>query len=100
AQGAGNAFNVTVNGVDANWNLVTNATHTVGMISSATNATLPANASLVSGTKSLSITLNSIGSATVTASDISNPSYPSDTSPSITVGGGTPRRLAIQTQPS
>src|SRR5439155_19394588 len=44
-------FNVTVNAVDANWNLVTNVTHTVGITSSDPLATLPANAALVAGTK-------------------------------------------------
>jgi hypothetical protein len=47
AQTAGTAFNVTVNAVDANWNVVTNVTDTVGIASSDNNATLPTNADLV-----------------------------------------------------
>src|SRR5439155_12923639 len=43
AQTAGTAFTVTVNAVDANWNLVS-STHTVGITSSDTNAVLPGNA--------------------------------------------------------
>jgi len=57
AQNAGTAFNVTVNAVDANWNVVTNVTHTIGITSSDSNATLPANAALVSGTKAFGVTL-------------------------------------------
>src|SRR5204863_2459260 len=40
---SGTAFNVTVNAVDANWNLVS-STHAVGITSSDPNATVPANA--------------------------------------------------------
>src|SRR5205807_6309698 len=42
AQTAGSAFSVTVNAVDANWNLMTNATDTIGITSSDNNAVLPA----------------------------------------------------------
>src|SRR5207249_3057174 len=80
AQTAGNSFNVTINAVDANWNVVS-TNDTVAMTSSDANAGLPANASLVSGTKIFSVTLKTAGSATLTASDSSHPSYPSYTSP-------------------
>src|SRR5262249_59863664 len=49
-QTAGTSFTVTVNAVDANWNVV-NTNDVVGISSTDPNATLPANASLVSGTK-------------------------------------------------
>ena len=52
---AGSTFNVTVNAVDANWNPVT-STDTVGITSTDANATLPANAALVAGTKTFSVT--------------------------------------------
>src|SRR5205823_7969548 len=42
-------FNLTVNAVDANWNLVNTVTHTVGISSSDSGAILPANAALVAG---------------------------------------------------
>jgi hypothetical protein len=45
------AFNVTVNAVDANWNLINTITDTARITSSDSNATLPANAALVNGTK-------------------------------------------------
>src|SRR5206468_5110819 len=54
-QSAGTAFNVTVNAVDANWNLVS-STHTVGITCTDPNDLLPANAALVAGTKSFSLT--------------------------------------------
>src|SRR5260370_38991679 len=38
AQTAGTALNVTVNAVDANWNVVTNVTDTAGVASSDSNA--------------------------------------------------------------
>src|SRR5439155_2794390 len=65
-------FNVTVNAVDANWNSITNITDTVGITSSDLNAVLPANAPLVAGSRSFSVTLKSAGSRTVTATDLSD----------------------------
>src|SRR5205814_130868 len=56
AQGAGTAFNATVNAVDANWNLVS-STHSVGITSIDSNATLPANGTLLAGTRTVSVTL-------------------------------------------
>src|SRR5205823_13060993 len=43
---------------------------------------------------------NSVGSSAWTASDLTAGSKTPSTSPAITVGGGTPRKLTIQTQPS
>src|SRR5262249_7829046 len=54
AQTAGTAFSVTVNAVDANWNLINTVTDTARITSSDGNATLPANAALVNGTKTFS----------------------------------------------
>src|SRR5207245_619022 len=44
ARNAGTAFNVTINAVDANWNLVTSVADVVSVTSSDPNATMPANA--------------------------------------------------------
>src|SRR5207253_851592 len=68
AQTAGSAFNVTVNAVDANWNVVS-STDTVAITSSDAYATLPVNAALVAGTRTFSVTLKTSGSSTVTATD-------------------------------
>jgi hypothetical protein len=84
AQTAGTAFTVTVNAVDANWNMVS-STHTVRMTSSDGAATLPTDAALVAGTKTFSVTLNTAGSKTVTATDITDGSKTANTIPSITV---------------
>jgi len=85
-QTAGTAFMVTVNAVDANWNVVS-STNTVGITSSDASATLPANAALVAGTTTFSVTLNTAGSQTVTATNIDDVTKPANTSPSITVCG-------------
>src|SRR5439155_10490581 len=87
ARTAGTAFNVTVNAVDANWNLVS-STDTVGITSSDSNATLPASAALVTGTKTFSVTLKTAGSATVTAADSTDPTKTSSISSSFTVNVG------------
>src|SRR5205814_7367770 len=88
AQTAGTAFSVTVNAVDANWNVV-NTNDVVAISSSDTNATLPAAAALAAGTQTFSVTLNTAGTATITATDNSNGSKTANTSPSITVNAGT-----------
>ncbi len=99
-QAAGTPFNITVNAVDANWNIVDTIVDTIRVTSTDPKAILPANAALASGTKTLGVTLNTIGSATLTATDVTDGSKSSSSSPAITVGGGTPAKLAIQTQPS
>ena len=95
AQGAGTPFTVTVNGVDANWNLVNTATDAIHIASSDVNATLPANNNLASGTRTFSVTLNTVGSATVTASDVTNGTITANTSPSVSVSAGTLTKLQI-----
>src|SRR5206468_4379008 len=93
-QSAGTAFNVTVNAVDANWNLVS-STHTVGITCTDPNDLLPANAALVAGTKSFSLTCKTAGSWTVTATDITDGTKTANTSPSITVNAGAFTKLQI-----
>ncbi len=95
AQTAGTAFNATVNAVDANWNVVSSVTDTAGITSSDANAALPANAALVAGTRTFSVTLKTGGTATLTASDITTPARTANTSPSITVNGGTFTKLQL-----
>jgi hypothetical protein len=71
AQTVGTAFAVTVNSVDANWNPI-GTNDTVAITSSDGLANLPANAALVAGSKTFNVTLNSAGSATVIASDVTH----------------------------
>src|SRR5439155_426470 len=60
AVGSGTAFNVTVRSVDTDCNLVS-STHTVGITSSDTAATLPSNGALSAGTRPASVTLRTLG---------------------------------------
>jgi autotransporter-associated beta strand protein len=85
ARTLGGAFNVTVNAVDAYWNLVNTVGDTVAITSTDGTATLPASAPLGSGTGSFSVTLNSAGNFTITATDSSDGGKSPDTSPAIAV---------------
>jgi len=85
---------VTVNAVDANWNVVNTNDNRWDYVSDA-NATLPANTALVSGTRSLSVTLRTAGSATATASDATQAGITASTSASIPVNAGAFTKLQI-----
>jgi len=67
-QASGAAFMVTVNAVDGFWNLINTAADMVSITSSDPQATLPASAPLVGGTRSFFVTLANADVATVTAS--------------------------------
>ena len=71
AQTADNSFTVTVNAVDSYWNLVNTVGDTVAISATDPNATIPANAALNGGTRSFSVKLNTAGTRTVTATDVS-----------------------------
>src|SRR5207249_9558141 len=71
AQIAGVSFGVTVNAVDAFWNLVNTVTDTLGLSSSDATATLPPNTAVVSGTTNLTVLFNANGTFTLTATDLS-----------------------------
>ena len=96
AQFMGTGFEVTVNAVDAYWNLIDTVSDTVGLTSSDTSATLPAAAALAAGTNNLTVYFNGNGSFTLTATDLSNGSKTPSTSPAISVSGAqfTPRPAA------
>src|ERR1035437_8585651 len=85
-QSLGTAFDVTVNAVDAQWNNV-GSNDRVGITSSDPAATLPANAVLASGTRTFSVALNTLGSRTVTATDIDDGTKTASTSAAIAVNG-------------
>ena len=65
----GTAFNVTVNAVDANWNVLSTVSDLVGITSSDATATLSSNAALLGGTGVFTLSFGSSGSYTVTATD-------------------------------
>src|SRR5262249_30089073 len=79
--------NVTVNAVDAYWNLVNTVSDTVGLTSSDTSATLPTPAALAAGTTNLTVYFNGNGNFTVTATDLTNGSKSPGTSSAIGVTG-------------
>jgi len=81
---AGVPFNITVNAVDQNWNVVPSS-DTVTITSTDATASLPADASLVGGSRTYSVTLNSSGSYTFTATDVTDGTKTASTSSSITV---------------
>lgn len=90
----GSPFNVTVNAVDAYNNFINTPTDNVGITTSDANATPPNPATLVAGTKSFSVTLQTTGAQTLTASDLSNLAITAATKP-VTVNTGSPARLLV-----
>ena len=82
------SFVVTVNAVDANWNLAPyNSDHTIHITSNDGLALLPADADLTGGTATFTLTLNTVvvNLATVTASDVTKPAITANTSPTFDV---------------
>jgi autotransporter-associated beta strand protein len=81
----GASFDLTVNGVDEFWNLVNTVTDTVAITTTAPASLLPTDAPLVDGTGLFAVTLNTVGSFKLTATDVTDGSKSSDTTPSIVV---------------
>ncbi len=95
-QTAGTGFAVTVNAVDANWNLVSTApANTVSISTTDPNDTHPLNAPLSSGTRNFTVTFKTAGSSTVTASNVSDGTKTSNTSPLLTVNPGSFSKLQL-----
>src|SRR5262249_58391945 len=92
---AGVAFNVTVNAVDANWNTITTVSDVVAITSSDSNADLPANSALSSGSGTFSATLKTAGTRTITATDVTDGTKTANTTPSITVSVGAFTKLQL-----
>ncbi len=86
-QSAAVAFNVVVNAVDATWHLITLAPNdSIALTSNDASALLPANAPLVGGTVTLSVTPMTAGSTfTVTATDADDNTKTPNTGTPITV---------------
>src|SRR5438552_11692038 len=72
------------------------STHTVGITSTDTNATLPANAALASGTQMFNVTLKTAGTKTLTATDITDGTKTANTSPLITVNPGVLNNFLVE----
>jgi len=84
SQSAGRAFAVTVYSTDNWWNPVTSADN-VRVTSSDAAASTPVTGALVGGTVQINVTLNTVGSQTLTAADVSNPGIQGMTTPAIQV---------------
>ena len=82
-QTIGMSFNITVNAVDEFWNVVPSS-DTINITSSDATATLPPDASLISGTKTFAVTFNSADNFTVTATDVTDDTKTANTGSSTT----------------
>jgi adhesin/invasin len=98
---AGNAFTVDVSALDQYDNLDTDYAHTVHFTSTDGSASLPADTTLPSGAKTVPVTLNSAGSRTITATDLTAGAVNGAT-PAITVaaGGVSAAQSTISASPS
>src|SRR5439155_1099548 len=104
AQTAGTAITngIVVNAVDANWNVVTNATPNVTITTTDTNAAIAddngattGNLTLLAGTRALSsFTFKTTGTRTITATDAAA-ALTASTSANVTVNAGTVTKLQI-----
>jgi VCBS repeat-containing protein len=88
-QPAHTSFTITVLSVDAWWNPVT-STDTVAITSSDPVAVQPPNSALAAGSQTFSVTLETPGTATVTATDATDGSKTANTSSTITVTNTAP----------
>lgn len=85
SQSVGISFNVIVNAVDDKWNVDTQNSDQVSLTSGDPSATLPLPVTLVNGTATLTITLNSYGSYAISVQNNTNPGMTGATSPSVNV---------------
>jgi hypothetical protein len=84
SQGAGTAFSVTVYATDAYWNPVPSGDN-VRVTSSDAGASTPVTGAMTNGVRQFSITLNTVGSQTLTVNDQTNGSILQMTSAAIQV---------------
>lgn len=85
-QQAGVPFNVIVNAVDDVWQRVTVAPNDeIAITSTDASALLPDNNTLLSGTRTFSVTMYTEGTYTVTATDITDPTKTASTSTAVQV---------------
>jgi hypothetical protein len=86
-QPAGAPFNIIVNAVDASWHLTGSAPQdTLGFNSTDPGfGQPPFVTSLAGGTATIEVTLGTVGSQTITVSDVTDPTKTDDTSSAVTV---------------
>lgn len=95
-QSAGHAFNASVWGTDAYWNQVPVADN-VRITSSDGAASTPVTGTLSNGFRQLAVTLNTVGTQTLTVTDLTNGSITGTTSPGIQVIPSTVDHFVIAT---
>jgi len=77
-------FNVVVNAVDDFWNIIPSS-DMINITSSDASATLPADNTLVSGTRTFSVTFNASGTFTVTATDVTDGTKTANTGTAVII---------------
>lgn len=97
---AGTAFNVTVTVEDQYGNTVTSSSDNVQLTTTDASSNLPLSLAVSSGIKIFSVTLNTAGAATITASDLSGGGVTSATTGTLTVGAGSASKLVFTNAPS
>ncbi len=85
AQNGGVPFAITVNAVDANWNIVSTVNDSFAVSSTDVLASIPPSTIFLNGSRYLSITLNSQGAQTISAVSLDVPGIVNGQSPAITV---------------
>ncbi|HXS81405.1 MAG TPA: Ig-like domain-containing protein [Methylomirabilota bacterium] len=84
AQSSGQAFAMTVNATDAWWNLVPSADN-VRLTSTDAAASTPVTRVLAGGTAQVNVTLNTVGTQTISVTDLTNGGITGMTTPGILV---------------
>lgn len=82
---AGSVVTVTVDAVDANWNIINGSSDTISLTTTDGTAITPNNSPLVNGSMTGAIQFNAAGSWTVTATDVTDGTKTANTSSSLTV---------------
>jgi hypothetical protein len=97
-QAVGTAFTTSVYATDDYWNPLPSGDN-VRVVSNTDNSEVvsPTSGVLTNGFRQFAVTLNTVGSQTVTASDLTNGSIASTTSPPIQVLASAPARFAFVT---
>jgi len=95
AQEVGQPFDVVVNAVDEYWNINPAGVAMVEITTTDPGAIEPAQAGLVDGTETFSVTFLTMGTWTITAADIDLVPLLADTSPPITVNPGPATHLHV-----
>jgi len=92
---AGTSLSVRVNAVDNWWNVVSATNDVVHLTSTDQNAQIPADASLLNGSKQFIVTLNTNGLQTISSSDVTQPSVLPGVSSQIRVNSGNLHRFVF-----